>query len=641
MILYYAFDREMLNAMGFGDMDRASRNAIEMTIENELKCLIFTMPLEERVVISPSFRFESEICQRILVRNRAFTDNGVIAEYRRELNAKDFWLKKNTIYRHAMDISEAYRKAYGENTTYSEISSLWMDRIPKKEIIGRISRDVFMETVRQQGEKYSVPSERIEDVLKVTDETREDTFLWEMEEYMLHKYGISDDVIRRLGIREAMNKSYINVFANQGVKICKSCLGLADIENIDLAYDMLRIKSVLERLGIFDLISSLRAQEILRIRRNPELQNMLDVLRKNLSGNESTTDIYKAIIEVGDMQLLVTKLLLQSNGGNHMDALAKEPILQENTLRLLHLSDLHFIDEDSMKEHYFHLKVDLTKNFKIEKIDYLIISGDVSDKPVESMYKTAYTFVQNLIREFTIPTGHVVLIPGNHDCDREVSKKCYSRGGKTIIDQEKYNNRYLKYSQYFYEPIMGKPYPMDPKKQFEDFIFAEDNLCFLGLNSCWQIDHRYTDRSSICMKAIEASDTIWCDVRDYAKIAVWHHPLSGWAAIQDTTFMETLASSGFRACFHGHIHEARNELFSYDAVRNIRMVGAGTFGAVQGERGDGIPCQYNMIEFDRVERVLIVHTRKRENDNGAWQADARWVDRNHNPKSYYEVDCRG
>ena len=641
MILYYAFDREMLNAVGFGEADRTSRNAIEKAIEYELKCLIFTMPLDECVVISPSFRFESEICQRILVRNRAFTDNSTIIEYRRENNPKDFWLKKNTTYRHAMDISEVYRRAYGENKTYTEISSLWMGHAPKTEITGIVSRDVFMETVRQRGEKFLVSPEQVEDVLKVTDETREDTFLWEVEEHMLHQYGISDDVIRRLGIREAMNKSYINVFANQGVKVCRPGLGLPGIEDADPAYDMQRIKSALERLGIFERLISLSAQEILNVRRNPELQNMLDVLRRKLAEGKSASDIYKAVNKVGDMASLMAKLALHTIGGKGMDTTTRESVLQKNTLRLLHLSDLHLCDEDSMKKHYFHLKLDLKKNFEIEKLDYLIISGDVSDRPVESMYQTAVTFVKNLIAEFEVPAGHVILIPGNHDCDREVSKECYGKKGTAVTDQKKYNDRYLKYSQNFYQPIIGRPYPMEPEKQFEDYIFEEDNLCFLGLNSCWQIDHCNTDRSSICMEAVMESGTIWCDAKDYAKIAVWHHPLSGEGAIKETTFMETLANAGFRACFHGHVHEAKNELFSYDAARNIRMVGAGTFGAVREERGDGIPRQYNIIEFDKEKRLLTVHTRKREKDGGAWQADARWEDRNHAPKSYYEVDCAG
>ena len=291
-----------------------------------------------------------------------------------------------------------------------------------------------------------------------------------------------------------------------------------------------------------------------------------------------------------------------------------------------------------MCNHYFYLKLDLTNNFRISKIDYLVISGDVSDRPNEVMYNAAFSFVQTIAENFNIPIEHIILIPGNHDCDRNISQKAYD-SKQDIIDQDMYNNRYSRYSKCFYEPIKGKPYPMDPANQFEDYIFPEDSICFLGLNSCWQIDHKNTEKSSICMEAIQRSKSVWCAAEDYVKIAVWHHPLSGWAPIQDTTFMETLANAGFKACLHGHIHEAKNDLFTYDAYHSIKMVGAGTFGAVQKDRGDGIPRQYNMIEFDKDHRLLIVHTRKREKDNGVWQADARWEDKNHNPKSYYTVDC--
>lgn len=645
MILYYAFDREMLNAVGFLEKDRESQKAIEITIENELKLLIFIMPLDERVVISPSFRFESWVCRKILGRNRTFTDNGIIAEYRRETSAKDFWLKKNETYRSAMAISDAYRKAYGQEAMYKEISSMWIDRIPKQKSVGLSSRDSFMVNIRKQGKIFDIPSERIEDVLKVTDETREDTFLWEMEEHMLHKYDISDSVIRRLGVRDSMNQSYLNFFADQGIEICRSSLGLADIERVNPVYDMRRIKPILERLGVLHLIISLPADRILFIRGNPELQNMLDILREHLAKDTSVTGIYKALMEFGDMASLIAKLILQPTGGNNMNISTistpsiENRILLENTLRILHLSDLHFTDEKMMKQHYFYLKLDLEKNFKIKKIDYLIISGDVSDRPDDQMYKVALTFVQTLANDFNIHPKHIILIPGNHDCDREVSKEGYDSENENIIDQNMYNNRYIGYSKYFYEPIKDKPYPMEPENQFEDFIFNEDGLCFLGLNSCWQIDHKYPNCSSICMEAIQKSKSIWCDAEDYVKLAVWHHPLSGWASIQDLTFMETLASAGFKACFHGHIHEAKNESFTYDAYRSIKMIGAGTFGAVQKDRGDGIPRQYNMIEFDKERRLLIVHTRKREKDDGMWQADARWEDKNNNPKSYYIVSC--
>lgn len=641
MILFYAFDREMLNAAGFLEKDIRSRNAIEMAIECELKTLVFIMPLDERVVISPSFRFESEMCRRILMRNREFIESGVIAEYRREASIEDFWAKKNETYRGAMDISGEYRKVYGQKEIYNEVSSLWIDRVPKQKVIGQVSRDTFMLNIKEQGRKYNVPTEQIDNVLKVTDETREDTFLWEVEAYMLSKYGISDDIVRRLGVREAMNLSYLDVFASQDFDLCKSSLGLANIEHMNPSYDMLRIKPILERLGILKVITSLPAERLLYIRSNPEVQAILEVLREHIIvKDESLVTICNAVNNTGELMSLITKLMIHASGDTNMNTFSEQDdMLKKNTSRILHLSDLHFTDEKAMTSHYFYLKLDLTKNFHISKIDYLVISGDVCNIPDKDLYKIALSFVQMLSKDFAIPVENLILVPGNHDCDRNTSKKAYDKREQNIVDKDVYDSRYSSYSKYFYEQIKKKPYPMKPIDQFEDFVFASDGLCFLGLNSCWQIDHKNPMRSSICIEAIQKSASVWLDTEDYVKIAVWHHPLSGWASIQDTTFMDTLATAGFKACFHGHIHEAKNELFSYDAHHSIKMIGAGTFGAIQKDRGEGIPLQYNLIEFDKERRHLIVHTRKREKSDGMWQADARWDNKNHNPKSFYTVDC--
>lgn len=641
MILFYAFDREMLNAAGFLEKDIRSRNAIEMAIECELKTLVFIMPLDERVVISPSFRFESEMCRRILMRNREFIESGVIAEYRREASIEDFWAKKNETYRGAMDISGEYRKVYGQKEIYNEVSSLWIDRVPKQKVIGQVSRDTFMLNIKEQGRKYNVPTEQIDNVLKVTDETREDTFLWEVEAYMLSKYGISDDIVRRLGVREAMNLSYLDVFASQDFDLCKSSLGLANIEHMNPSYDMLRIKPILERLGILKVITSLPAERLLYIRSNPEVQAILEVLREHIIvKDESLVTICNAVNNTGELMSLITKLMIHTSGDTNMNTFSEQDdMLKKNTSRILHLSDLHFTDEKAMTSHYFYLKLDLTKNFHISKIDYLVISGDVCNIPDKDLYKIALSFVQMLSKDFAIPVENLILVPGNHDCDRNTSKKAYDKREQNIVDKDVYDSRYSSYSKYFYEQIKKKPYPMKPIDQFEDFVFASHGLCFLGLNSCWQIDHKNPMRSSICIEAIQKSASVWLDTEDYVKIAVWHHPLSGWASIQDTTFMDTLATAGFKACFHGHIHEAKNELFSYDAHHSIKMIGAGTFGAIQKDRGEGIPLQYNLIEFDKERRHLIVHTRKREKSDGMWQADARWDNKNHNPKSFYTVDC--
>jgi hypothetical protein len=69
------------------------------------------------------------------------------------------------------------------------------------------------------------------------------------------------------------------------------------------------------------------------------------------------------------------------------------------------------------------------------------------------------------------------------------------------------------------------------------------------------------------------------------------------------------------------------------------MVGAGTFGATKSQQSKNIPLQYNLLAFDRSQKTFTVYTRKKEKPNGAWAADARWLDKN-NPKPWYSFSIQ-
>jgi hypothetical protein len=126
--------------------------------------------------------------------------------------------------------------------------------------------------------------------------------------------------------------------------------------------------------------------------------------------------------------------------------------------------------------------------------------------------------------------------------------------------------------------------------------------------------------------------------KDWLKIAVWHHPIEG-KEMMDDHFIELLIVHGFQICMHGHIHEAIDGFHKYDATRGIRIIGAGTFGAPANDQIPGIPLQYNLIVFDPNNGNMTVNTRKKENPNGSWWADARWGDRNH-PEPQYSFSVK-
>ncbi len=97
--------------------------------------------------------------------------------------------------------------------------------------------------------------------------------------------------------------------------------------------------------------------------------------------------------------------------------------------------------------------------------------------------------------------------------------------------------------------------------------------------------------------------------------------------------------AGFRFALHGHIHKAETSFYSYDLTadgRKLNIICAGTFGAPIREWVPGYPLQYNLLKLE--SNQLTVQTRLREELNGAWKPDARWLQgAGQNPLPYYEI----
>ena len=71
--------------------------------------------------------------------------------------------------------------------------------------------------------------------------------------------------------------------------------------------------------------------------------------------------------------------------------------------------------------------------------------------------------------------------------------------------------------------------------------------------------------------------------------------------------------------------------------RRVDLVGAGTFGAPVREWVPGYPLQYQLLQIEG--QRMTVHTRRREEPNGAWKPDARWLQgAGKDPLPRYEID---
>lgn len=329
---------------------------------------------------------------------------------------------------------------------------------------------------------------------------------------------------------------------------------------------------------------------------------------------------------------------------------------------ILHLSDLHFGTTDDAYNWYDTLAQDLRYELGCDRLEAVILSGDIANKSTPGEYVAAKQFINDLGNEFQLEPHQVIIVPGNHDLNWGLSEAAYSLQRRKeytglldenhiidkgdyieVLDSEKYQQRFSHFSDFYYR-TKGENYPLEYEEQGILYHFPEQNLLILGLNSAWQLDHHYRTRAGIHPRAISNALKLIRQNPNYQsclKIAVWHHPLNSpyEDRIKDTGFIERLAQAGFRFAIHGHIHKAENSLYRYDLSttgRKLDIICAGTFGAPVREWVPGYPLQYNLLTLS--DNKLTVKTRRREELNGAWKPDARWLmGAGENPLPYYEI----
>ena len=330
---------------------------------------------------------------------------------------------------------------------------------------------------------------------------------------------------------------------------------------------------------------------------------------------------------------------------------------------LLHLSDLHFSATDQPERWRSTLAEDLRRELGVDRVDALVLSGDIVDRGRAQAYAAAEQFLTDLCAEFHIPRERVVLVPGNHDVDRAAAQQAiaqvprtrskkpqqydFEAGGKRykIADRAAYDRRLAPFADFFARAL-GRPYALDPREQGDLCIWHDLEVVMLGLSSVSNLDGHRPDHATIDDIALgRALDQLRGDPRihdGYLKIATFHHPLDspGNDRLRDANFLDRLAVAGFSLVLHGHVHQANSKLFRYDRSakdRRIEVVGAGTFGARAVELPTGYPWQYNLLRFDGCR--VRVETRRREADNGPWKPYAYWTTGpGKPPQAGYDLD---
>jgi WD40 repeat protein/GTPase SAR1 family protein len=322
-------------------------------------------------------------------------------------------------------------------------------------------------------------------------------------------------------------------------------------------------------------------------------------------------------------------------------------------IRLLHLSDLHFTAATPVAARLQWLLDDLKQDLRFNELDYLVISGDFTDRGCAEGFERAYEFVSGLTRDFGMTAERCVFVPGNHDVKdmpEAFEPRCGADGQTVTVRSDKYPLRFKPFSDGFYHKFLQRPYPTDCAAQGVAIPFWQTGLQFLTLNSCWQIDQFNRKRAAVHPEAVaqvlkeaqrqeeeaRKSGQLAAD-KPVLRIAVWHHAVAGPEQMKDVDFLGHLQKNGVRIALHGDVHEMRRDLIGYWHARKLHVVGSGSFGARAEARPESTPRLYNVLEIDRELKSASVYTRCQPKADGAWKGWNEWERPDGSTVAYYDI----
>lgn len=334
-------------------------------------------------------------------------------------------------------------------------------------------------------------------------------------------------------------------------------------------------------------------------------------------------------------------------------------------MRILHLSDVHLgtikspgADDETLSRRstFFFtrsaeaipdpgaLTAILKRDLSREPPDVIVFSGDAGWSGTAADYGHALEFFVGLRASW--PAVPLVMVPGNHDVDRDVARAGGNPQGAFItLLRELYGDSFVHLYPLYREDSISHA-----RQQLVAFERLADDLLFVGVNSAASLgtsDHPVFIEPHV-LRLVEQhiaeinvpantlrifvvhhhlfpfADAVWEDTVDVDQVYERADPsfiansarLQGW-----------LSDNHFHLVLHGHKHlsHGRNDSLWREGVESagqkLLVVGAGSVGLAANQRRGGEPLTYNVLDIMRLggQRWDVrVKTRNLNNVSGSY-----------------------
>ncbi|MDR3542653.1 MAG: metallophosphoesterase [Desulfosporosinus sp.] len=208
-------------------------------------------------------------------------------------------------------------------------------------------------------------------------------------------------------------------------------------------------------------------------------------------------------------------------------------------ISILHISDLQFGpsnvifgETETQSNILYELSDDinyLIKKNSLDKVDLVIVSGDIADTAMPYEYDQALTFFKGLKENLMIDNSRVIMVPGNHDINWPFAKHIKETNPSNL------SYKFWPFIKFCEEYYGDKTNVSLVSKGFEIFDFSKEiNAIVYAFNSSLEEDHEnncgYIDLKTIHKAFREHFSN---DANEFLKIAVFHHSILEGGASHD------------------------------------------------------------------------------------------------------------
>ncbi|WP_428098065.1 metallophosphoesterase [Candidatus Rariloculus sp.] len=297
-------------------------------------------------------------------------------------------------------------------------------------------------------------------------------------------------------------------------------------------------------------------------------------------------------------------------------------------LRWLHLSDFHLKGKDTWSQDVVlqSLLVDVSNRYSLPSpVDFIFVTGDLAFSGKQEEYVIVDDFLNRLLTETGVSAERLLLVPGNHDIDRNIEIDAFA-GARSILknsieidkfigDKARRRTLYRRQSAFreFSNKLCGRDLHSESSYQHAvQYNLHGLNISVLLIDSSWLSEGGEADSHSILVGERQLIDMPNEYPESTLTIGLMHHPLD-WLAPFEHAAIKNLLAERCHLLFRGHVHEDSVETITQ--ARNQMKIF--TAGASYESRLSSNCYGYGVIDLYTGDGECVIH--KYRNDSKTWE----------------------